>query len=121
MTNPARSPLARVRGASTTDYEHVMRRAIEAAAVWRTVPAPRRGEAVRRLGEALRRHKEDLGALVTLENGKILAEGLGEVQEMIDIADFAVGQSACVRPHDALGAAGAWHVRAMACQPASSA
>ncbi len=94
VTNPATgSPLARVRGASTTDYEHVMGRAIEAAAVWRTVPAPRRGEAVRRLGEALRRHKKDLGALVTLENGKILAEGRGEVQEMIDIADFAVGQS----------------------------
>ena len=94
VTNPATgSPLARVRGAATTDYERVMGRALDAAAVWRTVPAPKRGEAVRRLGEALRRHKEDLGALVTLENGKILAEGLGEVQEMIDIADFAVGQS----------------------------
>ena len=58
-----------------------------------TVPAPKRGEAVRLLGEELRRHKNDLGTLVSLENGKILAEGLGEVQEMIDIADFAVGQS----------------------------
>ncbi len=57
------------------------------------MPAPKRGEAVRLLGEELRRHKNDLGKLVSLENGKILAEGLGEVQEMIDIADFAVGQS----------------------------
>src|SRR5439155_798794 len=57
------------------------------------VPSPRRGEAIRLLGEALRAVKADLGALVTLENGKIKAEGLGEVQEMIDIADFAVGQS----------------------------
>jgi aldehyde dehydrogenase (NAD+) len=70
-----------------------MRSAVEAAAAWRSVPAPRRGEAIRLLGEALRVAKDDLGALVTLENGKIKAEGLGEVQEMIDIADFAVGQS----------------------------
>src|SRR3954465_3042871 len=85
--------LAQVRGATLTDYEAVMRSSLEAANAWRTVPAPRRGEAVRLLGEALRAAKEDLGALVSLENGKILAEGLGEVQEMIDIADFAVGQS----------------------------
>ncbi len=93
-SNPATGDtLAQVRAATVTDYEAVMRSALEAAAAWRTVPAPRRGEAVRLLGEALRAHKEDLGALVTLENGKIKAEGLGEVQEMIDIADFAVGQS----------------------------
>jgi aldehyde dehydrogenase (NAD+) len=85
--------LARVRGSTAAEYERVMARAVEAAAAWRSVPAPKRGEAVRHLGEALRRHKQDLGALVTLENGKIRAEGLGEVQEMIDIADFAVGQS----------------------------
>ena len=60
---------------------------------WRTVPAPRRGELVRLLGEELRREKDDLGHLVTLENGKILEEGRGEVQEMIDICDFAVGLS----------------------------
>jgi aldehyde dehydrogenase (NAD+) len=60
---------------------------------WRTVPAPRRGELVRLLGEELRRAKDDLGRLVTLENGKILEEGRGEVQEMIDICDFAVGLS----------------------------
>jgi aldehyde dehydrogenase (NAD+) len=60
---------------------------------WRRVPAPRRGELVRLFGEQLRRHKDDLGALVTYECGKILPEGLGEVQEMIDICDLAVGQS----------------------------
>ncbi len=60
---------------------------------WRDVPAPKRGELVRRFGEALRAHKRDLGRLVTLETGKILAEGEGEVQEMIDICDFAVGLS----------------------------
>jgi len=94
VTNPATGALlARARGASDAEYERVMARAVDAAAAWRAVPAPKRGEAVRLLGEALRRHKDDLGALVTLENGKIRAEGLGEVQEMIDIADFAVGQS----------------------------
>ena len=94
VQNPASGAvLARVRGAAGADFERVIDTAVEAAAAWRNVPAPKRGEAVRRLGEALRRHKDDLGALVTLENGKIRAEGLGEVQEMIDIADFAVGQS----------------------------
>jgi aldehyde dehydrogenase (NAD+) len=70
-----------------------MRSATAAANEWRQVPAPKRGEAIRLLGEALRQSKTDLGTLVSLENGKILAEGLGEVQEMIDICDFAVGQS----------------------------
>ncbi|MHB1871647.1 MAG: L-piperidine-6-carboxylate dehydrogenase [Steroidobacteraceae bacterium] len=92
--NPAtRTALATVRTADASDYEAVMRSAVETAALWRNVPAPKRGEAVRLVGEALRAAKSDLGALVSLENGKILAEGLGEVQEMIDIADFAVGQS----------------------------
>src|SRR3984957_4304630 len=92
--NPATGKrLAQVRGATPADYEHVMAAAVAAAAAGRQVPAPKRGEAVRLLGEELRRHKQDLGTLVSLENGKILAEGLGEVQEMIDIADFAVGQS----------------------------
>jgi aldehyde dehydrogenase (NAD+) len=92
--NPASGALlAKVRSATADDYENVMRSALAAADAWRTVPAPKRGEAVRLMGEALRRHKQDLGTLVSLENGKILAEGLGEVQEMIDIADFAVGQS----------------------------
>ncbi len=67
--------------------------AADAFEQWRTVPAPRRGELVRRFGELLRVHKDDLGRLVTIECGKILAEGLGEVQEMIDICDFAVGLS----------------------------
>ncbi len=66
---------------------------VEAFRVWRDVPAPKRGELVRLLGEELRVHKEALGRLVTVENGKILQEGLGEVQEMIDICDFAVGLS----------------------------
>jgi aldehyde dehydrogenase (NAD+) len=92
--NPATgTALATVRTADAADYEAVMRSAVETAAQWRNVPAPKRGEAVRLVGEALRAAKSDLGALVSLENGKILAEGLGEVQEMIDIADFAVGQS----------------------------
>ncbi|HKD53526.1 MAG TPA: aldehyde dehydrogenase family protein [Steroidobacteraceae bacterium] len=94
VRNPANGTLiAQVRPASAADYEHVISAAVAAAAAWRDVPAPKRGEAVRLLGEELRRHKDDLGTLVSLENGKILAEGLGEVQEMIDIADFAVGQS----------------------------
>lgn len=94
VRNPADGTLlAQVRPATPEDYEHVVSSAVSTAALWRTVPAPKRGEAVRLIGEELRRHKDDLGTLVSLENGKILAEGLGEVQEMIDIADFAVGQS----------------------------
>jgi delta 1-pyrroline-5-carboxylate dehydrogenase len=60
---------------------------------WRDIPAPQRGEIVRQIGDALRQYKEPLGALVSLEMGKIYQEGLGEVQEMIDICDFAVGLS----------------------------
>lgn len=94
VRNPANGSLiAQLRPASAADYENVLSSAVKAATAWRRVPAPKRGEAVRLLGEELRRHKTDLGTLVSLENGKILAEGLGEVQEMIDIADFAVGQS----------------------------
>jgi aldehyde dehydrogenase (NAD+) len=92
--NPATGErLAQVRGATAADYEHVMAAAVAAAAAWRAVPAPKRGEAVRNIGEELRANKDALGSLVSLENGKIKAEGDGEVQEMIDIADFAVGQS----------------------------
>ncbi|HVO45302.1 MAG TPA: aldehyde dehydrogenase family protein [Steroidobacteraceae bacterium] len=94
VRNPADGTLiAQLRPASAADYENVLSSAVDAAARWRAVPAPKRGEAVRLLGEELRRHREDLGRLVSLENGKILAEGIGEVQEMIDIADFAVGQA----------------------------
>jgi aldehyde dehydrogenase (NAD+) len=94
VRNPATGILiAQVRPAGPEEYESVIASAVETAAAWRAVPAPKRGEVVRLVGEELRRAKADLGALVSLENGKILAEGLGEVQEMIDIADFAVGQS----------------------------
>jgi len=85
--------IGRVRCASKEDYEKVVLSAMEAFREWRMVPAPKRGEIVRQMGNALRDYKEDLGALVTLEMGKILVEGEGEVQEMIDMADFAVGQS----------------------------
>ncbi|RUL82170.1 L-piperidine-6-carboxylate dehydrogenase [Tautonia sociabilis] len=86
-------PIATVVGGSIADYDAVADRAVAAFKRWRTLPAPRRGEAVRRIGQALREHKDDLGMLVTLEVGKIRSEGLGEVQEMIDMADFAVGLS----------------------------
>jgi len=92
--NPADSqPLARVRTASRADYEVLVEHAQKAFLRWRMVPAPQRGEVVRQLGNALREMKDDLGMLVTLEAGKIRSEGLGEVQEMIDICDFAVGLS----------------------------
>ena len=78
---------------STADYETIVKRAQESFKVWRTTPAPRRGEAIRLCADALRKHKDALGSLVALEMGKIKPEGDGEVQEMIDIADFALGQS----------------------------
>ncbi len=79
--------------ANHEDYERILSKAEESAKLWRMVPAPQRGELVRQIGEALRQHKDALGSLVSLEMGKIKAEGDGEVQEMIDMADFAVGQS----------------------------
>src|SRR5262249_40363856 len=85
--------LASVRTASDYDYQKTTARAQEAFKKWRQTPGPVRGETVRRLGNALRDLKHELGRLVTLETGKIIAEGEGEVQEMIDICDFAVGQS----------------------------
>ncbi len=85
--------IGKVRLADKNDYETVIRRAVDAFASWKTVPAPKRGEIVRQIGLALREKKEDLGALVSLEVGKIRVEGEGEVQEAIDMADFAVGQS----------------------------
>ena len=92
--NPATNEvLGRVRLATEQDYKSVVSQASEVFQRWRMLPAPQRGLIVREIGEELRRHKNDLGALVTLEMGKILAEGRGEVQEMIDIADFAVGLS----------------------------
>jgi aldehyde dehydrogenase (NAD+) len=92
--NPANGELiASVYGASKADYERVMETAQSVFEAWREVPAPKRGEAVRLCTEALRRNKDALGSLVSLEMGKIKAEGDGEVQEMIDIGDFALGQS----------------------------
>src|SRR5436853_4257451 len=85
--------LARVRTATDAEYEKTIARAQEAFLKWRVTPGPVRGETVRRLGNALRDAKHELGQLVTLESGKIVAEGEGEVQEMIDICDLAVGQS----------------------------
>jgi aldehyde dehydrogenase (NAD+) len=95
---PARSPITgetvtHARAASPADVAAAVGRAREGFLAWRVVPAPRRGELVRLIGEELRKAKADLGRLVTLEAGKIVSEGLGEVQEMIDIADFAVGLS----------------------------
>lgn len=87
------SVIAEVSWSSDDQYEEVVEEAQKAFIAWRKVPAPQRGEIVRQIGESLRKHKEDLGRLVSLENGKILQEGMGEVQEMIDICDFAVGQS----------------------------
>jgi aldehyde dehydrogenase (NAD+) len=85
--------IATVKQATSREYETVVRTAQAAFAQWRLVPAPKRGEIVRQIGLELRTRKEDLGRLVSYEMGKSLQEGLGEVQEMIDICDFAVGQS----------------------------
>jgi L-aminoadipate-semialdehyde dehydrogenase len=87
------SELARVNETSVEEARAAIARAQAAFLEWRSVPAPKRGELVRLFGEELRAAKEPLGRLVTIENGKILQEGLGEVQEMIDICDFAVGLS----------------------------
>src|ERR1035438_10793882 len=92
--NPADGQeLASVRMASEQDYEAIVAQSVEVFERWRMLPAPKRGQIVREIGDELRRFKDDLGTLVTLEMGKILAEGKGEVQEMIDVADFAVGLS----------------------------
>jgi len=85
--------IAKVKTATQEDYQKVVKTASEAFTYWRTVPAPKRGEIVRQFGDKLRAKKADLGKLVSYEMGKSLQEGLGEVQEMIDICDFAVGQA----------------------------
>ncbi|MCZ4693424.1 aldehyde dehydrogenase family protein [Ancylomarina euxinus] len=87
------SEIAKVINADINDYETVLNTAQDAFKIWRKIPAPARGEVVRQIGNALRENKEDLGKLVSFEMGKIYQEGLGEVQEMIDICDFAVGLS----------------------------
>ncbi|MCF0057324.1 aldehyde dehydrogenase family protein [Dyadobacter sp. CY356] len=85
--------IAKVHSASPEDFEEVVESAGQAFKIWRMVPAPKRGEIVRQIGEQLRDNKQELGTLVSYEMGKSLQEGLGEVQEMIDICDFAVGLS----------------------------
>ncbi|MBC5774046.1 aldehyde dehydrogenase family protein [Pontibacter sp. KCTC 32443] len=85
--------IATVNMATAEDYDQVVATAQEAFKEWRKMPSPKRGEIVRQIGDKLRQHKEALGKLVSYEMGKILQEGLGEVQEMIDICDFAVGLS----------------------------
>ena len=92
--NPANGEvIASVRSTTPAEYERVVAAARESFKEWRMIPAPVRGNVIRVIGNALRDNIEALGSLVTLEMGKIKAEGVGEVQEMIDIADFAVGQS----------------------------
>ena len=86
-------PITTVEFSDIKAYNQVVETAQAAFAVWRHFPAPKRGEIVRQIGDALRTHKANLGALVSYEMGKSLQEGLGEVQEMIDICDFAVGLS----------------------------
>ncbi|MCE6991604.1 aldehyde dehydrogenase family protein [Dyadobacter sp. CY323] len=85
--------IAEVNQAEQADYDKVVEKSLQAFKVWRMVPAPKRGEIVRQMGEQLRKHKQALSTLVSYEMGKSLQEGLGEVQEMIDICDFAVGIS----------------------------
>lgn len=92
--NPANNQkIAEVKEASIQDYEEGMQACSEAAKIWMQVPAPQRGEIVRQIGDALRAKLQHLGRLVSLEMGKILPEGIGEVQEVIDMCDFAVGLS----------------------------
>ncbi len=85
--------IGKVKNGSPEDYEKVIKKAQHAFDIWRKIPAPERGEVVRQIGNAFRKEKEYLGYLITLEMGKIYQEGMGEVQEMIDICDFAVGQA----------------------------
>lgn len=85
--------IAEVRTATLAEYQQVIASAQRSFATWRRLPAPARGQVIREIAEVLRQHKDDLGRLIALEMGKILQEGLGEVQEVIDIADYAVGLS----------------------------
>ena len=98
--NPATGmPLARVYGCSDEDYDALLTSLQQTYRSWRTVPVPKRGEVIRLIGHALREQKDALGSLISLEVGKIKAEGDGEVQEMIDMADFAVGLSRMLYGH----------------------
>jgi len=92
--NPATNkPIASVYTCTANDYQAIVNASMEFQKEWRMIPAPKRGEVIRQIGNALRDYKDELGTLVAMEMGKIKQEGDGEVQEMIDIADFAVGQS----------------------------
>src|SRR5262249_45552020 len=92
--NPATGkPIASIYKPSIKDYERVIKEAQHAFSSWRDVPAPKRGEVIRAIGDELRKYKDFLGSLVSVEMGKSKQEGDGEVQEMIDMADFAVGQA----------------------------
>ena len=92
--NPATNePIARVRQGSVDDYHQAVQASLEAFHIWKNVPAPKRGEIVRQIGDELRRNLQPLGKLISMEMGKILPEGVGEVQEFIDICDYAVGLS----------------------------
>jgi aldehyde dehydrogenase (NAD+) len=86
-------PLASIQYAGSDEYEHVVKQAQQAFTTWRLVPAPKRAELIRYLAELLRKNKTELATLITIEMGKTLVEALGEVQEMIDMADFAIGQA----------------------------
>lgn len=86
-------PIAEVTSASIADYQEAVSVSQDSWKQWCQIPAPKRGEIVRQIGEELRNHLEDLGKLVSLEMGKILSEGIGEVQEFIDIIDYSVGLS----------------------------
>src|ERR1700728_654493 len=93
------SLLGRVPTTGAAGYDEVMDRAVAAARSWADVPAPQRGDLVRHVGDELRRHKRELAELVSLENGKIIAEGQGEVQEMIEMADLAMSSSSMLYGH----------------------
>jgi len=86
-------PIARVRQGSTEDYQRVIQSSQKAFQLWSTIPAPKRGDIVRQIGDELRLNRQSLGKLISLEMGKILPEGVGEVQEFIDVCDYAVGLS----------------------------
>ena len=104
-------PLAVVAFGVAQDYREIVDQAATAFSVWRMVPAPKRGEVVRQIGTVLRWHKRELAEIVSCEVGKIRAEAEGEIQEMIDMADFAVGHfQNALRGHDAERAAGASHL-----------
>ena len=104
------SVIAQIQNASLEDYEKVMAGTQKAFREWRRVPAPQRGEIVRQIGNSVREAKDDLGKLISWEMGKIYQEGLGEVQEMIDICDFAVGLSRQLYGFTMHSATGASHV-----------